>query len=74
MQTAAETDPLSAPDYLAEETGSRQRHEYLGGMVFALPGETVAHNQVEIYAGTKAVAVLKSLKLKLPLKDIYEGV
>lgn len=185
MQTAAKTDFISVEDYLAEEIKSPVRHEYLGGQLYAMAGETREHNRIignlyfqtrshlkgsvcqlftsdvrvnlnlrtddyfyypdlvvtcdkrdthprfvrfpkliievlsectertdkqekffaytqidtleeyvlvaqatrevtvfrranqwkaEVYAGAKAVAPLKSLKLKLPLKDIYEGV
>lgn len=46
MQTAEKTDFVSAADYLAAEETSQVRHEYLGGLVYAMAGETVIHNQI----------------------------
>ena len=36
----------SVADYLAAEEASEVRHEYLGGLVYAMAGETIAHNQM----------------------------
>ena len=33
-------------DYLAAEEASDTRHEYLGGLVYAMAGETRDHNQI----------------------------
>jgi Uma2 family endonuclease len=33
-------------EYLAAEAASQERHEYLGGLVYAMAGETLAHNQI----------------------------
>lgn len=46
MQTAVKTDFVSAADYLAAEEKSDVRHEYLGGQVYAMAGETTIHNQI----------------------------
>jgi Uma2 family endonuclease len=43
MQTAAKSDSISVEDYLAAEESSEVRHEYLGGIVYAMAGETRAH-------------------------------
>lgn len=37
---------LSAADYLAFEETSRVRHEYLGGEIHAMAGESLAHNTI----------------------------
>jgi Uma2 family endonuclease len=46
VQTAAKSENVSVADYLAAEKTSEVRHEYLGGLVYAMAGETVAHNQI----------------------------
>ena len=46
MQAAVKTDFVSVADYLAAETASQARHEYLGGLVYAMAGETLVHNQI----------------------------
>ena len=46
MQTAHKTDYVSVEDYLLSERTSAVRHEYLGGLVYAMAGETRAHNQI----------------------------
>lgn len=46
MQTAAKNERVSVADYLAAEETSEVRHEYLGGLVYAMAGETTAHNQI----------------------------
>ena len=37
---------MSAEAYLEFEEGSSERHEYVDGIVHALPGETLRHNQI----------------------------
>ena len=46
MQAAVKSDFVSVADYLAAEETSQVRHEYLGGLVYAMAGETRDHNQV----------------------------
>ena len=46
MQTATQNDFFSVADYLASEEASDVRHEYLGGFVYAMAGETTVHNQI----------------------------
>lgn len=46
MQTAAESDLMSVEDYLAAEEFSEDRHEYAGGLTFAMEHETRAHNTI----------------------------
>jgi Uma2 family endonuclease len=38
--------PMSVDDYLAFEESSAVRHEYIGGEVHAMAGESVAHNTI----------------------------
>lgn len=46
MQTAEKADFVSAQEYLDAEATSQVRHEYLGGLVYAMAGETVTHNLI----------------------------
>lgn len=46
MRAATQGDFVSAQDYLAAEAVSDIRHEYLGGLVYALAGETRGHSQI----------------------------
>ena len=46
MQTAERIDYITVEDYLAAEEQSDVRHEYLGGLIYAMAGETRAHNQI----------------------------
>ena len=54
MQAAVKSDFISVTDYLAAEETSDVRHEYLGGLVYAMAGETRDHNQI---AGNLYVAL-----------------
>ena len=55
MQAAVKEDYVSVEDYLAAEELSEVRHEYLGGQVYAMAGETRAHNQIvgNLYAALR---------------------
>jgi Uma2 family endonuclease len=46
MQTAERADFVSVQEYLDAEATSRVRHEYLGGLVYAMAGETLVHNLI----------------------------
>jgi len=46
MQTAARSGFVSVEEYLAAEAASDTRHEYVGGLVYAMAGETRDHNQI----------------------------
>jgi Uma2 family endonuclease len=46
MNTASETMFLSVNDYLASEEQGGVRREYLAGMVYAMAGESDAHNTI----------------------------
>ena len=59
MQTAAKTEFVSVEDYLAAEEVSKVRHEYLGGLVYAMAGETRDHNQI---TGNLYFAIRQHLK------------
>lgn len=46
VQAAVNHDFVSVADYLAAEETSQVRHEYLGGLIHAMAGETLVHNQI----------------------------
>ncbi len=61
MQAAEKMDFVSVEDYLAGEMASAIRHEYLGGLVYAMAGETWDHNQI---TGNLYMTVRRRLKGK----------
>jgi Uma2 family endonuclease len=46
VQAAVKSDFVSVADYLAAEEASQLRHEYLGGLIYAMAGETLTHNLI----------------------------
>ena len=46
METAERIDYLTVEEYFAAEDQSEVRHEYLGGLVYAMAGETRDHNRI----------------------------
>ena len=46
MSTVHPMDYISVEDYLASELDSSVKHEYLGGVAYAMSGATNAHNRV----------------------------
>lgn len=52
MQAAVQNDYVRVAEYLAAEENSDVRHEYLGGLVHAMAGETRAHNTIALNVGT----------------------
>jgi Uma2 family endonuclease len=46
MTAAEKLDLVSVEDYLAGELNSAVKHEYLGGMVYAMAGASNAHNGI----------------------------
>jgi Uma2 family endonuclease len=54
MTAAEKLDLVSVEDYLAGELNSTVKHEYLGGMVYAMAGARNAHNVI----ATNVVGVL----------------
>jgi Uma2 family endonuclease len=46
MSTAKKLNLVSVEDYLAEELGSPIKHEYIGGVVYAMAGARNMHNVI----------------------------
>src|SRR4051812_32645325 len=74
MQTALNRDYLSVDDYLTGEEVSVVKHEYAAGVVYAMAGATLEHNQIagNIYSaiaqrarGGPCRAFISDVKLRL---------
>ncbi len=70
MQVAAQNEFVTVEDYLAREEFSDIRHEYLGGLVYAMAGETVAHNQITGNLFANIRQDLRGSPCKLYISDI----
>ena len=46
MSSAPHTEPISIPDYLADEQSAKRKHEYVDGVVYAMVGATNSHNRI----------------------------
>lgn len=46
MSAVERTNPVSVEDYLAGELVSTVKHEYLGGLVYAMAGARNVHNLI----------------------------
>ena len=55
MQAAEKQDYVGVSEYLVAEAASAVRHEYLGGLVYAMAGETLVHNRItgNLYLGAR---------------------
>ena len=62
MQAAEKQDYVGVSEYLVAEAASAVRHEYLGGLVYAMAGETLVHNRI---TGSLYLATRNHLKGKL---------
>jgi Uma2 family endonuclease len=69
MQPEVQSDFVPVAEYLAAEETSEVRHEYLGGLVYAMAGETRAHNTIALN-----VATTLRQRLKQPCKLYMGGV
>ena len=70
MQTAAKTEFVSVAEYLAAEATSRDRHEYLGGEVYAMSGTSRAHNTIALNLASLLRARMKSRGCQVFISDI----
>jgi Uma2 family endonuclease len=78
MQATEKAWAISVEDYLAGELRSKERHEYLGGLVYAMAGASVAHNTVSLnlasalrthLRGGPCRVYMADLKLRLQISD-----
>jgi Uma2 family endonuclease len=52
MRTAESVDQITVEDYLAGESHSEVRHEYAGGLVYAMAGASEEHNIIGLNLAT----------------------
>lgn len=81
MSRPAEPLRLMSPQaYLEFEESSAERHEYVDGVIYALPGETIRHNQIAggfyatllSHAGKRGCRVaFEGIKLWIPSLNRY---
>ena len=70
MQAALKTESVSVADYLAAEVTSLERHEYLGGQVYAMAGETAEHNIISL----NLAGIIRSHLKRKPCKTFMNGI
>jgi Uma2 family endonuclease len=61
MQTAVVRDFIKLEDYLAVESASEVKHEFIGGSLYAMSGASTEHNQIAL---NMAVALRTHLRGK----------
>ncbi len=59
MQAVKDAELVSVEDYLAGEPASEVRHEYLGGVVYAMAGASEVIHQLGT-TGTATIAQLRA--------------
>ncbi len=70
MQMAIQNEFVSVEDYLAAEQASDVRHEYLGGLVYAMAGETRDHNQIVVNTSLTLSRHIRRGPCRLYISDI----
>jgi Uma2 family endonuclease len=70
MQTVAQIEFISVEAYLAAEESSETRHEYVGGAMYAMAGETRDHNQIVQNVGFALREQIKGGPCRLYLSDV----
>ncbi|ELS04446.1 hypothetical protein Xen7305DRAFT_00041800 [Xenococcus sp. PCC 7305] len=69
---------LAVEEYLTAEQTSQNRHEYIGGQIFAMAGGSREHNQICLniasllrfhVRGSDCTAFVADMKVKIPLQD-----
>jgi Uma2 family endonuclease len=70
MNAAAATTFLSVEDYLAGEEQSEVRHEYVGGVPFAMAGGSANHNLIALAMASALRAHLRGGKCRVFMADV----
>ena len=82
MQAVQNVSAISVAEYLEGEFSSRDRHEYLGGVVYAMAGASSNHNRIagKLYAsllsrlrGKRCDVFISDVKLRLEIssEDVF---
>jgi Uma2 family endonuclease len=70
MDTAFETDFLKVEEYLSGEEDSPLKHEYVGGMVYAMAGTSDAHNTIALSFSTAFRAHVRGRPCRVFVSDL----
>jgi Uma2 family endonuclease len=70
MDTATQSDFLTVAEYLASEERSEIRHEYLGGMVYAMAGSSDAHNTIALNFAVALRGHLRGGRCRVFMADV----
>ena len=70
MEAAVQNEDVSVQDYLAAEEQGEVRHEYLGGRVYSMAGETRDHNTLALNLAVPIRQHLKGGPCQLYLHNI----
>lgn len=72
--------PLTAEQYLAQERAATEKHEFLGGQVFAMAGASLRHNRLAAnliaalglqLRGTPCGTYTSDTRVKVPATSLY---
>lgn len=61
---------LSVEEYLELEEGSTVKHEYVGGMIFALAGASDRHNRISLNIASSLLAAARGGPCRVYLSDM----
>ena len=67
---AARVLPMSVDDYLAFEEASAVRHEYIGGDIHAMAGESIAHNTIALNIAGALRAKLRGSPCRIYIENV----
>jgi Uma2 family endonuclease len=70
VQTALSPEVVAVDDYLAGEESSEVKHEYIGGVVYAMAGATIEHNHIAQNVAFAARSHLKGKACRVYISDV----
>ena len=70
MQTVEKRDSISVEDYLEGEKVSEVRHEYIGGVVYAMAGASDEHNMLALRLASKLLDHLRGKPCRPFINDM----
>ena len=70
MEAIAKSASLSVEDYLAGEPASEVRHEYLGGIVYAMAGASIDHNKISLNLALHITGHLRGKRCEAFMADV----
>ena len=70
MQTATRSEFVPVDEYLSAEAQSEVRHEYLGGLIYAMAGETRDHNTIALNLASTLREKLRGGRCKVYMSGV----